>query len=225
MRPILNILQEQGYFSKSPPNLLVHVFSDGTSSSYQIHRLFYACLTDFQGGSVYFNLLSELIQETPNLQVEQMTPPATVFVFDSLPGNARLGPGLKAHTAEFHSPIIKYLAYVPLTIIWSVVMGTAFLMGQHDPITTMRLGLNKADVLPWTDEKTPRVYVYSKEDKIVNFKSVEEHVAQARAAGLTVTTELFKGSGHVSHMRRDPTRYWDINRRIWAEGLKQRSRL
>ena len=173
-----------------------------------------------------FNLLSELIRESRNVAPQNMTPPATVLVFDSLPGNAGLCPGLEAHTAQIQSPIIKYLSYIPLTMIWSIVMGSSWLMGQYDPITNMRLGLNRVDVLPWTHEKTPRMYIYSKEDKIVNYKSVEGHVAEARANGLSVTTELFKGSGHVSHMKVDPTRYWDIIPKLWQEGLRvQRSLL
>jgi len=83
----------------------------------------------------------------------------------------------------------------------------------------MKIGLNKPDVLPWTHAKTPRVYVYSKEDRIVNYRSVEEHIAVGTAAGLAIGSEVFKGSGHVSHMRVDPARYWEIVAKLWKEGL------
>jgi len=149
-----------------------------------------------------------------------MTIPATALVFDSLPGDGTLGPGLQAHTAAMRSRVLKYLSYIPLILLWSAIMGSSWLLGKHNPITRIRLGLNRADLLPWTNEKTPRVYIYSDTDKIILPKSVEEHVAEGRAKGLSVTTEQFKGTGHVNHMKQDPTRYWDIVSRAWTEALK-----
>ena len=34
VRPIMKLLQENNYFTSSPPNLLVHVFSDGTYTNH-----------------------------------------------------------------------------------------------------------------------------------------------------------------------------------------------
>ena len=81
----------------------------------------------------------------------------------------------------------------------------------------MRAALNQAQVLPWTNVKTPRLYIYSDNDQLVAQKDVAEHIAEAKELGFNVRAEYFKGSSHVSHARLDPDRYWDAVRNVWAD--------
>ena len=54
----------------------------------------------------------------------------------------------------------------------------------------------------------PRVYIYSKADKMVGWKDVEHNAQLAKDAGFVVRTERFESSGHVDHFRQNPERYW-----------------
>jgi alpha-beta hydrolase superfamily lysophospholipase len=77
-------------------------------------------------------------------------------------------------------------------------------------------------LLPFTSEETPRLCMFSHEDKVVESADIEDHVAEARNAGFRVEVEVFKNSPHVSHMRLDPERYWGATRAFWSSVLDRR---
>ena len=78
----------------------------------------------------------------------------------------------------------------------------------------------------WNDlglcgEEVRRGYVYSKGDRLVGWRDVERHVAEARGRGCWVVKEEFgEGSGHVVHAREDPVRYWAFVMKVW-EGSRE----
>jgi hypothetical protein len=61
-----------------------------------------------------------------------------------------------------------------------------------------------------------QLYLYGKEDPIILWSEIEEHIAEARRMGYETETHLFVGSGHVEHMRKHPEAYWGIIEQAWA---------
>ena len=53
-----------------------------------------------------------------------------------------------------------------------------------------------------------RAYVYSKADKFVDYRAIEEHANHAEKNGFVVVKrEKFEGSTHIAHARAEPQRY------------------
>lgn len=63
----------------------------------------------------------------------------------------------------------------------------------------------------------PRLYLYSKADKLVDWREVEAHARSAEERGASGKTELvrFETSEHVAHIREDAEKYWDAVRVCW----------
>lgn len=63
--------------------------------------------------------------------------------------------------------------------------------------------------------------MYGDADRMVNWRDVEAHAAEARGRGgemgQEVRMERFGGSGHVGHVRKDGERYWGIVGEMWKE--------
>ncbi|KIM47155.1 hypothetical protein M413DRAFT_440665 [Hebeloma cylindrosporum] len=200
--PLIDLLKEHGCFGVTPPNMLIHVFSNG--------------------GCFQLTLLSELLRKYPT--PAGATRPAVAFIFDSLPGDSALVPTLGAFTAQIRSVLLRYLIYIPLTALYVILTVISVFLPKINPIANIRRELNVPNILPWTDERTPRVYLYSSSDQIVRSSAVEGHIAEARGKGLAVRAEKFVGSAHVAHVRKDPTKYWDAVEAIWVEALNLRIR-
>lgn len=64
-----------------------------------------------------------------------------------------------------------------------------------------------------------RVYLYSKEDKIIFWQDIEAHAAEATRKGYTVDCVRFEGSGHVGHMRTWPEKYWGTILQAWKSAV------
>lgn len=61
-----------------------------------------------------------------------------------------------------------------------------------------------------------RVYVYSEEDALVDFRTVEKHATQAEEMGFVMKREKFSGTPHVAHARgKHGERYWAVVRQAW----------
>lgn len=116
--------------------------------------------------------------------------------------------------------LLRYLIYIPLTALYVILAGLSLVFPRINPIANIRRELNVPNILPWTDERTPRVYLYSSTDRAVRSSAVEEHIAEARQKGLVVRAEKFVGSSHVAHVRKDPTKYWNAIEAVWMEALK-----
>ena len=60
-----------------------------------------------------------------------------------------------------------------------------------------------------------RLYLYSEADKMVDYRAIEAHAADAKAKGFDVKLEKFVGSPHVAHARADEKAYWGAVRELW----------
>jgi alpha-beta hydrolase superfamily lysophospholipase len=129
----------------------------------------------------------------------------------------QLGSALAAFLAPVRSTLFRIVMSLPLIVIYYVLSFVTFITRQRPLFDQMREDLNRAQILPWTNQKTPRLYIYSDTDKLVQQKAVEEHIAEAEELGLNVRAEYFKGSSHVSHVRTNPDRYWAAVKDIWIE--------
>ena len=171
------------------------------------------------GGCFQLTYLSELLRTYPT--PAGASRPALAFIFDSLPGDTGLRPTLEAFTAQIRSLLLRYLTYIPLTALYVILVVVSSVYPRINPIAKIRKDLNIPNILPWTDERTPRVYLYSSTDRAVRSSAVEEHIAEAREKGFRIVrAEKFVGSSHVAHVRKDPTKYWNAIEAIWVEALK-----
>lgn len=100
-----------------------------------------------------------------------------------------------------------FVVYLLLFLLWSVDK----ILRRQNVISKARNDLSDQRLITQDAEK---VYIYSKEDKIVCWEDVEEHCYNAEANGWRTTKEEFKKSHHVRHVQVDADRYWGISRRL-----------
>jgi len=181
-------------FQTPAPSLLIHVFSNG--------------------GAFQLVELSRILQSSGQTSG---TPSTIAIVYDSTPGKIDFSSVLTAYLAPVRSVLLRILLSIPLTVLYIVISSISFIKRQRPIGVQMRDGLNQTQVLPWTNMKTPRLYIYSDTDQLVGQKDVAEHIAEAKELRLNVKVEYFKGSSHVSHARTDPDRYWDAVRDFWTD--------
>uniref|UniRef100_A0A8H7K5A5 Uncharacterized protein n=1 Tax=Bionectria ochroleuca TaxID=29856 RepID=A0A8H7K5A5_BIOOC len=60
-----------------------------------------------------------------------------------------------------------------------------------------------------------KTYIYSGTDAIVHLDDVEQHAQEAEKVGYAVRREKSITSAHVSHSRKDATRYWEVVTSTW----------
>lgn len=174
------------------PELLVHFLSNGGSSSL---------------ASLYTALSPAVL------------PPHTTFI-DSAPSEIAMHTSVEFFMAFAPRSGLLRALYVPIAYLFAgiIVGGVAagFLVewirvwgATHN----VREGGNKLEVR--------RTYVYSEEDRLVDYRCVERHAAEARERGFEVRMERFVGTAHVLHARGDgEARYWGLVEETW-EGVKR----
>lgn len=189
---IRSIMGEDGGDSNRP-EMLVHVFSNG--------------------GSTALKHLYELYAKSAR-QGESPALPSHVTIFDSAPGRFQWSRSVTAFTmgvARSHFFVrlfVRVMAHLMSAVYWILTVP----WGRAGFLERTWLAHN---VKTKNSTEVGRTYVYSKEDKLVNYKDVEEHAAQAREQGYKVTLEEFQGTAHVAHARGDEGRYWSIVRDTW----------
>jgi hypothetical protein len=173
--------------SSSPP-LLIHIFSNSGSSSIA-------------------NLYQEFAATAgPD---EDTRLPRHVTIFDSCPGLFRI-----ARAVAFVSVSLS-----PLQTLIAALFLYAF--GIYW-VASMALGLLPNSLEDWykshnnmvgNTTEMRRVYIYSPNDALTDYRDVESHAAEAKSKGFSVALEKYENSAHVAHLRKDESRYWKIVRR------------
>ncbi|VUC27022.1 unnamed protein product [Clonostachys rosea] len=192
VRPAVSVIRAAvGSKSSSDPSpqILLHIFSNGGSSSMaELYREYAATAT--QGESTQIPLHITIFDSSPSIyRIER----AMAFL------SVGLSPVQRLVAAPFFYVLASAYAALIFLGIWEdmqIVWGDR----HNDP----------ANVL-----ETRRTYIYSDTDKLVGAIDVEAHAEKAEKAGFTVRREQFRGSEHVSHARQDESRYWDIIRGTW----------
>ncbi|EKD20795.1 indole-diterpene biosynthesis protein PaxU [Drepanopeziza brunnea f. sp. 'multigermtubi' MB_m1] len=143
--------------------------------------------------------------------------PVTAMVLDSTPGRERYETTIRAFSVSLPKNIIlNTLAAVLLRIGYGVLRIAAWLSGKTDFIAELREDLNNKDLF---DVDSSRLYVYSDTDLMVDWRFVEEHIAEAKSLGYAVQGDRFIGSAHCGHLLQDSERYWGGVTSSWETAL------
>ncbi|TFK88746.1 DUF829-domain-containing protein [Polyporus arcularius HHB13444] len=200
--PALKRLQELNVLSDSntpgdPPRILLHVMSNG-------------------------GLMSSVDLATAIRKRNLRAPPGAkcALILDSTPAPPTLVLAIRAFTAGTRSLVKKALLSLTLSVVYFLTWMFRTLTRRPEAIAQGMAALNQPDFLPFTSLRTPRLYLYSSGDTIVPAEAVEEHAARARMAGFPVQMVNFGKSGHVSHARDYPEKYWEGVRTFWVEAMK-----
>jgi hypothetical protein len=144
--------------------------------------------------------------------------PIRAMVIDSAPCFSSVVDKANALTKGFSlSGPTQFFANVILSMVLSVSWAWTLLTWQHEPMQRTEEVLINPKIVR---RAASRVYIYSKEDRIVHWKGIENSAKEADKHGYTVRLERFQGSQHVMHARQDPARYWSIVEGLWDEAVR-----
>ncbi|KAH8688936.1 hypothetical protein GQ44DRAFT_720610 [Phaeosphaeriaceae sp. PMI808] len=175
--------------SSSSPPLLIHILSNGGSSS--IANLY------------------EQFAAMAGPKDEKRFPPH-VTIFDSCPGLFRIPCAVafvSVGLASFQRLIAVPLLYAFATF-WTASMALGLLPNS------LAGWYNSHNNHPANNAEVRRVYIYSRTDALTDYRDVEAHAADAKTKGFFVALEKYEGSAHVAHLRKDEIRYWEIVKRV-----------
>ncbi|KAL7005538.1 hypothetical protein EMMF5_004943 [Cystobasidiomycetes sp. EMM_F5] len=166
------------------------------------------------GGAWQLVLLSQLLHKRcselgKGVVWERTHPlPISTLVLDSAPGSntASEGIGVSGATWRKQSLPIRYSLNFAAAILGasSTLYNKLPLLPRTGNILLSEL-LNDPGII---DPDAKRLYIYSKQDSIVNWRAVERNAQIARKLGRSVRVERFEGSSHVAHAKKDSERYW-----------------
>ncbi|OCK87083.1 uncharacterized protein K441DRAFT_489475, partial [Cenococcum geophilum 1.58] len=139
--------------------------------------------------------------------------PIGVMILDSTPGHGTYKRSLDAIVLSMpKSALIRVLgtplAHAYLSTVWLMDR----LLGVENVVQRLRLGLSDKRLFA---EEAPRLYAYSKADRMVWWEDVEEHAKAAEDAEWEVERVRFEESPHAGHILEDGERYWGAVRRTW----------
>ena len=127
-------------------------------------------------------------------------------IFDSCPGIPTLRSNIMSFTMITRWRVVKVMIAVVVLMTLGIYKALALCLGLRDLPTRMREQLNSELFM---DRSVPRLYLYSIADKLIDYRSVEAHMADAAARGYDVESKRWDDSEHVSHMRVHPVEYWE----------------
>ncbi|KAK8087843.1 hypothetical protein PG997_002804 [Apiospora hydei] len=163
--------------------------------------------------------------------------PHRVMVLDSVPGGVvfhqQVGRWSRAMAIGMSRSLPRWVPQAMLQAVFYVFLWVhklwEFILRRHHAGAWSREAVNRHEMVPVPalaakDSKVVdeyhgprRLYLYSKEDDIIGWEDIEEHVEHASKLGYHADTKLFEGSGHVDHMRHHPQKYWESIARTWRK--------
>ena len=177
------------------PGLLLHVFSNAGST--MLYHLYTAYATTG-------------FSEAPG----NTALPLHVTIFDSTPAPFTYQTLLQGILDGAPSAVIRLavmpIAYLYVALVWAVV-------------TVLRVPDHIGDLAPRAHndpslvQETCRIYIYGPADRITPAAAVKCHADDAEMKGFSVQHEVFNGTAHVVHARKNADRYWRIIARAWEE--------
>lgn len=147
--------------------------------------------------------------------------PLTALILDSTPG----GLTYKTEFSRWTTGVSLGMAALPSPLRWAIaaiivtcLMVVPQVLGIEVMATRGPRELNSPRNIPL---KSARLYVYSSTDQLIYWKDVETHAEEARKKGYTnIILERFDGSSHVSHLKLDPSRYWNAVWSVWNAAFR-----
>ncbi len=99
---------------------------------------------------------------------------------------------------------LSAVAYVGVLIGLTIL---PWAMGRDNTVIAAGRALNNVSLLP---QNVPRLYIYSKSDKLVPWQDVVLHAEEARRNGISLSSNevVLGSSGHCSHVLEAPGMYW-----------------
>lgn len=146
----------------------------------------------------------------------------SALIFDSCPGVGNLKTIKLAFRAVIKNPIIRFIALTFLYTMHFIRLGLSLLLGKRVMIMeNLQIELWNPRVLPWMGLHTPRLYLFSRKDKLIPWQDVTRHADTAKERGMDVHCELFEESEHVAHIRVEPERYWSSVQMVWGVAVSK----
>lgn len=136
----------------------------------------------------------------------------TGILFDSCPGKGT------SYWQSFNAMVLPF----PKTFVWRLLGALAVHLllsfqrlyiacGNEDPANYWRRTL--------LEESSPArgaYYLFSKEDRMIEWTDVEQHAEEARKKGWRVKEVLFEGSGHCAHLSMNEEKYLEAVKSVWG---------
>ncbi|KAG1824362.1 uncharacterized protein BJ212DRAFT_1260890, partial [Suillus subaureus] len=208
LKPVIDVLEALHCLPSSSPaqrpaRILTHVFSNG--------------------GSLQMTLLGHMLQRkygsTPVLGTS-----ASAMILDSCPAAGDLKSIKLAVRTVIRNPIARRIILAIVHAIYSVRFGLSLLFGkQMIMLENLQIEMWNSRILPWIGLHTPRLYLFSRKDKLVLWQEVTRHAETAKERGMDVLCELFEESAHVAHVQAEPERYWSSVQNVWTVATKEKN--
>ncbi|OJA13018.1 hypothetical protein AZE42_03525 [Rhizopogon vesiculosus] len=183
------------------PRILTHAFSNG--------------------GSLQLTLLGNMLQRkygSASLR-ESFT---SALIFDSCPAVGNLKTIKLAFSAVVKNPFLRFIVLSFVYSLHVVGLCLSLLFGKRIMIMeNLRIELWNPRILPWMGLHTPRLYLFSRKDKLIPWQDVTRHAEIAKERGMDVHCELFEESEHVAHIRLEPERYWSSVQQVWGVAVSR----
>lgn len=176
--------------------------SDGGGGNLLVHAL-------SNGGCGHLAMISTLYARTTG----GAALPASAVIYDSAPGQSRFVQGFTAMSMGLPAfPLVRWPLQALVAVLLLVFFHLPPLVGVKTLSMEMSEVLNDGRLLR---KQAPRTYAYSAADAIIMAQDVEDHAREAEGGGLVVRREVFEGTPHVGHMRKEPERYWEMVAVAW----------
>ncbi|KAG2043818.1 hypothetical protein BDR03DRAFT_816542, partial [Suillus americanus] len=141
---------------------------------------------------------------------------ASALILDSCPAAGDLKSIKLVVTTVIQNPIARRIVLAIAHTMYSVRFGLSLLFGkQMIMLENLRIDMWNPRILPWMGLHTPRLYLFSRKDKLVSWQEVTQHAETAKEHGMDVRCELFEESAHLAHVRVEPERYWSSIQGSW----------
>lgn len=202
IKPVLGILRRELEDNNDCKGVLLHAMSNG--GGWQLMTLRKMLLKD------------PILSNCDDCRV--------ALVMDSTPGDNGLESAILANASP--NFLLRLITIPLVALAYSVFYLINTISGNRPLFEELRDTFLQRNILPIringgqeVDFNIPRLYIYSKTDRITLAKNVERHVKQASSLGLDVKADIYEKSPHVAHARTDPERYWNAIREIWHRAV------
>ncbi|KAM0454996.1 hypothetical protein ACHAPV_008138 [Trichoderma viride] len=173
----------------SRPRVLLHILSNGgVSTAARIREL----------------LRKELGSDSAG---NKLVIPRYALCLDSCPGNfvwTSTHKALLQSLPRWTSPLVHFV----IGVAWLIYKLRLTRPAQNLNAEALRRG----SLLP---RETQRTYLYGTADAIIDWRQVEDHAKRAEESGFKVRKEKFEGGEHVSLVRKESQRYWQVVKETW----------
>jgi hypothetical protein len=140
----------------------------------------------------------------------------SAMVIDSAPGYGGLKASKVAWVDPVADPVARYLLLATVVLYHLLSYFLLPVFGYRSLLERWSDELKNPNLILWTNTKTPRLYIFSKQDKLVPWEKVWAHAEESKKLGVAqIEREVFDRTDHVAHARADPARYWKAVQRIW----------